>query len=88
MMAVRPATTTVAFVDTYCATYRDLFADVRSFDHFTRVHLGQQSSVPRDPRAHTGDGLAAPDANRPPARGTPWSSLRRRTRFSFLPGAP
>ena len=40
MTAVRPATTTVAFVYTYCAAYRDLFADVRSFDHFTCVHLG------------------------------------------------
>ncbi len=31
MTAVRPATETVAFVDDYCAAYRDLFGDVRSF---------------------------------------------------------
>ena len=48
MTAVRPATDTVAFVDTYAAIYRDLFQDVRSFDHFTRLHLGRISDV-----AHT-----------------------------------
>jgi SRSO17 transposase len=47
MTAVRPATETVAFVDTYAATYRDLFQDVRSFDHFTRLHLGLISDVAR-----------------------------------------
>ncbi len=47
MTAVRPATSTVAFVDTYCAAYRDLFSDVRSFDHFTRLHLGLISDVAR-----------------------------------------
>jgi SRSO17 transposase len=47
MTAVRPATETVAFVDTYAAAYRDLFDDVRSFDHFTRLHLGLISDVAR-----------------------------------------
>lgn len=47
MTAVRPATETVTFVDAYCAAYRDLFGDVRSFDHFTRLHLGLISDVAR-----------------------------------------
>ena len=47
MTAVRPATETVAFVDAYAAAYRDLFHDVRSFDHFTRLQLGLISDVTR-----------------------------------------
>ena len=47
MTAVRPATETVAFVDAYATAYRDLFPDVRSFDHFTRLHLGLISDVTR-----------------------------------------
>lgn len=47
MTAVRPATETVAFVDAYATAYRDLFGDVRSFDHFTRLQLGLISDVPR-----------------------------------------
>ncbi len=47
MTAVRPATATVAFVDAYTAAYRDLFHDVRSYDHFTRLHLGLISDVAR-----------------------------------------
>ena len=47
MTAVRPATETVAFIDTYCAAHRDLFQDVRSFDHFTRLHLGLISDIAR-----------------------------------------
>lgn len=47
MTMVRRPTETVAFVDAYCAAYRDLFGDVRSFDHFTRLHLGLISDVGR-----------------------------------------
>ncbi len=47
MTAVRPATETVAFVDAYAAAYRDLFHDVRSFDHFSRLQLGLISDVAR-----------------------------------------
>jgi SRSO17 transposase len=47
MTAVRSATETVAFVDAYAAAYRDLFSDVRSFDHFTRLHLGLISDIAR-----------------------------------------
>lgn len=47
MTMVRHPMETVAFVDAYCAAYRDLFGDVRSFDHFTRLHLGLISDVAR-----------------------------------------
>ena len=40
MPAARPATETVACIDAYTAPDRDLFTDVRSFDHFTRRQLG------------------------------------------------
>jgi hypothetical protein len=32
---------TVGFVDRYCAYYRALFADVRSFEQFTALHRAQ-----------------------------------------------
>src|SRR5258708_16594594 len=40
MSKVRPATPTVAFIDQYCAQYRDLFQNVRHFEQFTALHLG------------------------------------------------
>jgi SRSO17 transposase len=47
MTIARAATETVAFVDAYTTPYRDLFPDVRSFDHFKRLHLGLISDVAR-----------------------------------------
>jgi SRSO17 transposase len=40
MSKARPATPTVAFIDDYCARYRDLFRNVRHFEQFTALHLG------------------------------------------------
>jgi SRSO17 transposase len=40
MTRTRPATPTVAFIDQYCAHYRELFTNVRHFEHFTALHLG------------------------------------------------
>jgi SRSO17 transposase len=40
MSKTRPATPTVAFIDEYCARYRDLFHTVRHFEQFTALHLG------------------------------------------------
>jgi SRSO17 transposase len=40
MSKVRPATPTVAFIDEYCARYRDLFHNVRHFEQFSALHLG------------------------------------------------
>src|SRR5687767_1895664 len=47
MTIARSATETVACIDAYAASYRDLFSDVRSFDHFTRLQLGLISDVAR-----------------------------------------
>jgi SRSO17 transposase len=52
MSRTRPATPTVAFIDQYCAQYRDLFHNVRHFEHFTALHLGllaetRRKSLPR-----------------------------------------
>ena len=34
MTVTREAAKTVRFIDNYCSIYRDLFADVRSFEAF------------------------------------------------------
>jgi SRSO17 transposase len=52
MSRTRPATPTVAFIDQYCARYRDLFHNVRHFEQFTALHLGllaetRRKSLPR-----------------------------------------
>lgn len=52
MTKTRPATSTVAFVDQYCAPYRALFKNVRHFEQFTALHLGllaetRHKSLPR-----------------------------------------
>jgi SRSO17 transposase len=38
---------TVGFVDQYCAYYRDVFPEVRSFEQFTALHLGLLTESPR-----------------------------------------
>jgi SRSO17 transposase len=40
MSKTRPASPTVAFIDQYCARYRDLFHNVRHFEQCTALHLG------------------------------------------------
>jgi SRSO17 transposase len=47
MTLARQATATVTFVDEYCKQYEDLFPDVRSFEHFTALHVGMLSEVKR-----------------------------------------
>jgi SRSO17 transposase len=47
MGAARDPTPTVSFIDEYCAAYRDLFEDVRSFEHLCLLHLGLISDLPR-----------------------------------------
>ncbi|MBD1916446.1 transposase, partial [Phormidium sp. FACHB-77] len=38
---------TVRFVDDYCESYRNLFAEVRSFEAFKHLHVGMISEVKR-----------------------------------------
>jgi SRSO17 transposase len=43
----REAKATVKVVDEYCEQYRELFEDVRSFEHFKLLHIGLLSELPR-----------------------------------------
>jgi SRSO17 transposase len=45
--APRKPRSTLNVVDQYCALYQDLFADVRSFNHFKGLHVGLISEMPR-----------------------------------------
>src|SRR5215213_3704950 len=47
MSKPRSPAETVTFVDEYCAAYRDLFADVRSFEYFKLLHVGLISDLKR-----------------------------------------
>lgn len=47
MTEPRAAQPTVGFVDEYCASYQDLFAEVRAFEAFKHLHLGMISEVKR-----------------------------------------
>jgi SRSO17 transposase len=47
MVEPRAAISTVTFIDNYCAVYRDLFSDVRSFEAFKYWHLGMISDLAR-----------------------------------------
>jgi len=47
MTQARQAHTTVTFVDEYCELYRDLFPDVRSFEHFKQIQIGMLSEIKR-----------------------------------------
>lgn len=47
MVEPRNAVSTVTFIDNYCTIYRDLFADVRSFEAFKFLHIGTLSEIPR-----------------------------------------
>lgn len=40
MVEPREAVNIVTFIDNYCAVYRNLFVDVRSFEAFKYLHLG------------------------------------------------
>jgi SRSO17 transposase len=43
----REAQPTVSFIDEYCAGYKDLFPEVRSYECFKYLHLGIISEIKR-----------------------------------------
>jgi SRSO17 transposase len=47
MVEPRKPVSTVTFVDEYCQTYRNLFADVRNFEALKYLHLGIISEIER-----------------------------------------
>ena len=47
MSVPREPKPTVSFVDQYCAYYREVFPEDRSFAYFTALHLGMMAELPR-----------------------------------------
>ena len=47
MSVPRAPKPTVGFVDQYCAYYREVFPEVRSFEQFTALHVGLLTDIPR-----------------------------------------
>ena len=47
MVAPRTAQPTVGFVDEYCASYQDLFVEVRALEAFKHLHLGMIAEIKR-----------------------------------------
>jgi SRSO17 transposase len=82
MSKARQAMPTVTFVDEYCWLYQDLFPDVRSFEHFTFLHLGMLSEIQRKTRPSLAKvaGDLDPQALHHLVAKAPWSveELRRR----------
>jgi len=47
MVAPRKANPTVKFIDDYCALYKNLFPEVRSFEAFKHIQIGMISGIKR-----------------------------------------
>jgi len=47
MLEPRIAKPTVSFIDDYCALYRSLFPEVRSFEAFKHLHVGMIADIKR-----------------------------------------
>ncbi len=41
----RDAQSTVSVIDDYCAIYKDLFSEVRNYECFKYLHLGERKKV-------------------------------------------
>jgi len=76
MIEPRKPVATVAFVDEYCQTYRNLFSDVRNFEAFKFLHLGMISEVKRKslPAIARSVGLADGQELHHFFRDTPWDT--------------
>lgn len=82
MVAPREAISTVMFIDNYCTIYRDLFADVRSFEAFKFLHLGMISEISRKslPAIARAVGLPNDQVLHHCLTESPWSVSRLRKR--------
>ena len=82
MVKPREAVQTVTFLDNYCAIYRDLFVDVRSFEAFKSLHLGMISEIARKslPAIARAVGLANDQALHHCLTESPWSVAALRNR--------
>lgn len=87
MIAPRPAISTVTFIDHYCAVYRDLFSDVRSFEAFKFLHLGMVSEISRKslPAIARAVGLPNDQVLHHCLTASPWSvACAQRRRLSLI----
>jgi SRSO17 transposase len=82
MVKPREAVQTVTFLDNYCAIYRDLFVDVRSFEAFKSLHLGTIGEIARKslPAIARAVGLANDQALHHCLTESPWSVAALRNR--------
>ena len=90
MSKTRPATPTVAFIDQYCAQYRDLFHNVRHFEQFTALHLGLLAETRRKSLPRLGKTVHAdPQALHHFLANAEWSveALRQQAAGAAAPGA-
>lgn len=75
MVEPREPVCTITFIDNYCAVYRDLFSDVRSFEAFKYLHLGMISEIARKtlPAIARAVGLASDQVLHHCLTESPWS---------------
>lgn len=87
MVEPRKASSTVTVIDHYCAVYRDLFGDVRSFEAFKYLHLGMISDLPRKslPAIARAVGLTSDQVLHHCLTESPWSvSALRKRRLALI----
>ena len=73
---------TVSFIDSYCAGYKDLFPEVRSYECFKYLHLGIISSIKKKslPEIAKVVGVYSPQSLQHFISKSPWSTTELRTR--------
>ncbi|CAD5973485.1 putative transposase for insertion sequence element IS701 [Planktothrix tepida] len=71
----RDAQPTVSVIDEYCQGYKDLFAEVRSYESFKYLHLGIISPIPRKslPEIAKIVGIRSPQSLHHFLANSPWS---------------
>ena len=82
MILPRAATPTISFVDDYCAAYKDLFPEVRTFENFKYLHMGMISEIKRKSLPEIARAVGLHDAQ--PLQNfltdSPWSIVELRSR--------
>ncbi|MEM9088718.1 MAG: transposase [Cyanobacteria bacterium P01_F01_bin.53] len=86
MIAPRAAKPIVRFVDEYCESYRDLFAEVRSFKAFKHLHIGEIAQIPRKslPAVAKINGLSNAQSLQQFLVSSPWQVQQLQARRSAL----
>ena len=82
MTQARPAAATVTFIDEYCQLHKDVFPDVRSFEHFKQIQIGMLSEIKRKtlPSIAKAVGESDPQALHHFVANAPWSVEKLRER--------